>query len=196
MISKVDICNLALSHIGARSITSLDESTEQARQCSLLFETCRDSVLRAHEWNFATRIKPLAQIANEEAVGWTFVYQYPTKCLYIRRLFTEATVKSAKPDEFKQVIASGNTRAIAANIEGAYIEYTEQVVDPAAYDTAFVEALSYKLAAELAQPLTGKAELSTAMLSVYRAMIEDAKRANASEGYEEPVKSSDYVDAR
>jgi len=57
MATNVQICNLALSHIGSRAfIQDLSSDTSvEARYCNLLFNDARQAVLRdaPHGWGFA-----------------------------------------------------------------------------------------------------------------------------------------------
>lgn len=196
-ISQVDIVNMALTHLGVKTITSMSEAVEPARRATLIYDICRDAVLRAHAWNFATKIEALAEISGETVPGWTYLYTYPSRALFIRRLFDDAESTNPTACEYKQVLTpTTNVKALAANVSPAYVEYTKQEVDTALYDTAFVESFSYKLAAELAQPLTGNKELGSLMLQTFVSLIGEARRVNATEGYVEPVKSSSYIDAR
>ena len=55
MASEVDICNRALSKLGAARITSLTEDSVNARACNAMYESVRDAELRAHPWNFAMK---------------------------------------------------------------------------------------------------------------------------------------------
>lgn len=51
----LDICNLALAHLGEASILSLTDDTTASRACSSNWEPTRDEVLRSHRWNFASK---------------------------------------------------------------------------------------------------------------------------------------------
>lgn len=197
MISKVDICNLALTYIGQKTITSLDEPSENARRASLLFATALDSVLRAHNWNFAGKIEALAEIAGEPVLGWAYLYKYPSKCLFVRKIFNQDTLNDAEPQQFKELLSSTtNQKAIATNLKPAYAEITVQVTDPNLYDSLFVKALAYNMASELAQPLCGDSVLGEKMAGYYTKVIEQAKTSNAAEGNYTPQITSSYEDAR
>jgi hypothetical protein len=196
-ISQVEIVNMGLSHIGVKAITSMTESSEPARRASLVYEICRDAVLRAAFWNFATKIEALAEISGESVPGWTYLYAYPSRALFIRKLFDDTGSTNPTACEFKEVLTpTTNVKALASNVSPAYVEYTKQEVDPTLYDTAFIESFSYKLAAVLAQPLTGNKELGLTMLNTFNSLISDARRVNASEGYVAPVRTSSYINAR
>jgi hypothetical protein len=198
MSTKTDIVNMALSHIGQKIITSVESGTEeQAKKARLLYDNARDAVLRTRSWNFATKIEPLATISGESIPGWNYLYQRPSKCLLVRKIFAAGGGSNPTAEEHKELLSpTTNVNAIAAQISGAYIEYTMQVVDVSLYDTGFIEALSYKLASMLAQPLTGNKDLGVTMLGIFKQVIDDAGRTNASEGNVKPVSTSSYIDAR
>lgn len=196
MISVVEICNLALSHLAQSSISALTQATEQARKCNQYYEFARDSVLRAHDWNFSTKVEALAEIADEEILGWDYVYQRPTNCLYIRKIYNESTIDSPIPTEYEEYKTSTNQRGIACDIEEAYCKYTRKVTDPNDFDPSFIEAISFKLAALMAKPLTGDLSLAKKMEDAYSLSISDAKRLNASERKIQPTQYNSYVDER
>ncbi len=49
----VDICNLALGHLGEAPITAISDENTRARACNERYESTLDATLRAHRWNFA-----------------------------------------------------------------------------------------------------------------------------------------------
>lgn len=54
--TDVEICNLALSRIGANTITSLSaNSAKEDRLCNQFYTQFRDELLRSYPWNFAKK---------------------------------------------------------------------------------------------------------------------------------------------
>lgn len=197
MISKVDIGNMALIHLGIKPITSLNEASKPAQTINLFFDSTRDAVLRAHFWNFASKTEQLVAISGELLPGWLYLYAQPPQCLCIRKVFDDTTIPNPKPSEYKPTLSpTSNQRSIAANVSPAYIEYTMQIVDPNLFDTAFIKAFSRLLASELAQPLTGNAKMVEDNLKIYGLLIDEAKRMNASESNIKPNRTSSYIDER
>lgn len=190
MPSVVAICNLALAHIGVAEINSLTEATNQARQCNLLFVPARDAVLREFPWNFATKMTRLAQ-APVSVPDWDYVYQYPSDCLRAIRIY-EA---SATTTEFRVVLLDGG-KAIVTNVANAYLEYTARVTDPALFDAQFIDAFSWKLAAELAAPLTGDPRLGQYAYQMYQQALRSAWASTANEQKVTPKQSRRYVEVR
>jgi len=199
MATKINICNLALTHIGVKNISALTDQQEAARKLTLIYDLEKDEVLRAHNWNFATKAEALALLTAVTHPGFEYVYAYPAKCLFVRKLMDEdgndrGCAGQAYP--FKEIIAAGNLKGIAANLEDAYAEYTYQVDDTTFFDPIFVKAFSHKLAATLAIPLTGKADLEATQVRLYMGALEEAKRVNRTEVNFPGEQVSDYVRGR
>lgn len=195
--SVVEVCNLALIHIGQRPIASITEATEGARKCNVVFTTARDAVLRLHPWNFATTVEALTEIADETILGWDYLYALPALCLFARRIDTEDTLDLLPLQEFEVIISpTSAVRAIATDLEGAYLRYTKQVADPTLWDPLFVTALSFYLAAILAVTLCGDKDLSARMTSAYMKSINEGLLANVIENKSNPTESSGLLDSR
>lgn len=52
-MTKIELCNVALAHLGEARITTIADETASARACALHYEPTRKEVLRSHRWNFA-----------------------------------------------------------------------------------------------------------------------------------------------
>jgi hypothetical protein len=77
--ADVDICNLALSHVGVSTeIANLDtERSKEAQACRRFYEPTREEVLRAFAWPFATRFVDLQLVEEEPNDEWAYSYRYP-----------------------------------------------------------------------------------------------------------------------
>lgn len=197
MASKVEIVNIALSRLGADSINALTEATEGARQANLLWDSVRDIVLRDFPWNCATKTGPLAQVGSSPHPEWEYTYQYPADCVYARRIFNGGSKAKKDPEEFRVAIASsGSTKIILARIPEAFLEYTARITDPNLYDGLFVDALAWRLGAEMAMPVTGNAAYMEKFLEAYRQSLIIAYGIEANEGREPLIHSATYVSSR
>jgi len=197
MASKTEIINLALTHLGAKVISSITESTEVARRAAVVYDPARDECLRSCDWAFATQIVALAEIANETVTGWDYLYAYPSNCLRVRKVINSATSLTEEPPKFRELLSpTTSAKALASDLESASAEFTYKVTDTTLYDSAFVSAFSYLLAAKLAQTLTGNTQLAGQMMNIYMALVSDARRLNSTEDNDKPHTSSPYLDAR
>jgi hypothetical protein len=192
------ICNLALTHIGNDTITDINDTADSnARICKLFYEPTRDLVLREYPWNFAKRVKLGVAIAGVTVPGWTYFYAIPSECLFIRAIYNTATYGAASPDKYEKMLnPDTNTLLIATNTENAYIEYTAAVTDPNLFEPAFVKALAYRLAAEIAEKLTGKGAIVNRLFALYKEQISTSATLNANEGHPDQPLTNSYADAR
>lgn len=212
--TDVDICNLALTHLGQAIITTLDDAVENARKCKLIYNNCRDEVLRSATWKFAKRSIALTDISDTTTVptGWTYVYSYPSDCIYVRKAFIDDTgvfslpffvempnypTTNPSPIEYDIIYFSDlDALGIVSNVTPLNIEYTARMANSSLYDSKFKKALSYKLAAELADILTGAQGKGEKMQQMYQFVMSDAAANNANETGVIPQRRSAYFDAR
>lgn len=174
MASEVDIANRALQKLGAESIASLTQDSENARACNLCYEPIRDAELRAHPWNFAIKRASLAADSTAPEFGYDAAYTLPSDCLRV-----------LPPDPY----VNYNTmdwqiegRKILTN-DGAPLEirYIKRETDPNQYDSLFIECLSSKIAVELSEKLTQSNSKGAAAREDYVRSIREAKKMNAFE---------------
>lgn len=185
MATKVDICNMALSHIGSQShVQSLTEASVEAKQCNLVFDTVLEEVLRQHPWSFATRVATLVKHAAAPPPDWRYRYQYPADCLNAFELLTAASTRTSPPIPYKiELLDDGSTKTILSDADGVSLRYVMRVSDTVLLDAQFTEALSWRLARELAMPLTRKASVWQLAEQGYRLTVGGAWASDFNEGH-------------
>lgn len=187
MASEVEICNLALSHLGdSATVASIDppEGSAQAEHCARFYPMARDSLLELHPWGFALRRVQLAQLENPWP-QWRFAYARPTDCLRAiavlppdsRDDYQEhvswpypcaipnavgSQVATTTPQHFTCEINDQGHQVIYSNQEDATLRYIALVTDTTRFSHSFTMALSWTLASMLAGPIikgdVGRAE--------------------------------------
>ena len=188
MASEVDICNIALSHLGDTStVASLDppEGSAQSEHCARFYPIARDSLLEMHTWSFATKRVQLAQLGSGWP-EWDFAYAAPADMVNI-----VAVLPPGATDDYSQVpigapAGTGGVYvpvpfACETNEAGAYVIYTDQddavarytalVTDTTRFSPLFVTTLSWHLASMLAGPIlkgdVGQAEAKRCALVAF-----------------------------
>lgn len=196
MASEVDICNLALSHIGTKStISALNEQSNEARQCNIHYTKARDFVLRAHPWGFADKTIALA-LLSDPPPNWLYKYQYPTDCVTIIEIVPEDRAISL-PTPYKIGVAADlNSKVILTDKEDAYIRYTARVTNATLFDDAFVQTLSWYLASQLALPLTGDRIIRDEAVRGYLLMSSQAQTVDLNENEPDPQREAIWTDGR
>lgn len=156
-LSPEQVCNIALRRVGQRqTIDSLTEETEPAEACNDIWEHCRDLVLSEFAWTFAEKRAELAEVATEEVSDWEGVWALPTDCLVPLYLWTGARAPAAK-DRTPFAISG---RRLLTDDESPELVYTSLVSTVSLYPPHFVDALAWKLAAELVFSLPVKPQLA------------------------------------
>ncbi|SEB24794.1 hypothetical protein [Paraburkholderia sartisoli] len=201
MASEVDICNLALAHLGDRATVSSispPEGSAQAEHCARFYPIARDMVLEAHEWGFATKRANLALLTDTPPPGFQFVYQMPVDCRNIIDLIDpnaptffpidercghwqdDAFTMPAVPYELE---ARGDGTAVFyTNLENAIIRYVASVTDTTKFSAQVVDTIAWLLAAYLAGPVIkgdAGATMAGACMKAYQISLAQARTNDA-----------------
>lgn len=215
--AAADIVNLALAHLGQSKIVSLSDNTENARKANLIFTNCAKEVLRDAWWNFASTIV-LLNLNNDQITnavpGWNYVYDIPTDCLLVRKVYGETgpifdVTLPFTPDNFIVPISNPLTvpfrvvyvpalagKELICNINPVYMEYTSFILDVTLWDADFVKAMTFKLATELAVVLTGSQDKEKRMEQKYLQTLSEAQKLNGNENGVPRRPVNDYLDVR
>jgi hypothetical protein len=203
MASAVDICNLALGHLGdeagVASISPPDGSV-QASHCQRFYPIARDALLQSHGWGFALQRQSLALLSTVELPSeWAFAYARPNALRVLGVYPPGAIAGQSQGEIFNQeqlmamlimypfaveTLTSGD-QVIFSNVETATALFIRPVTDTAKFTPLFVMALSRLLASMLAGPLIkGKdgIEIGEAHRKLYETI--DGPRAKAFDGAE------------
>jgi hypothetical protein len=196
MSTSATICNIALGHIGVtRLISALTQTTTEAVQCNLYFETARDAVLADYTWPFATAYSALGLVAEDPSDDWLYAYRYPSDCIRVRRIVTGMGRADMNPPAFA-IGQDAQGRLIYSSHPDATIEYTARVSDPSRFDALFSEALSWRMAAFLAPSLGRVQGAQNTALQMYERTIGKARSTAANEAQQQPQAESEFVRAR
>jgi hypothetical protein len=155
-MTPTDICNMALSRLGAPRISDIEENTPRGISCRTHYEVVRDSLLRSHPWNFATGRANLSQSATAPAFGYTFAYALPSDFLRLM------TLNGIEAEMFASEYTLEGGQLLTYSDE-AKITYVRRVTDPTAFDAIFLEVISFRLASALAMDLTNDIEKRDSM---------------------------------
>lgn len=164
MASAVQICNMALSHIGSEarvsSISPPDGSVE-AGHCATFYDLARTELLEPGNWAFALTRAALAQVTNPSTV-WAYAYAKPSDCLRALRIprpsvsvtvFTQDAVAAVHNDDRDGAAFDLEGDVLLTNEPDAALIYTRDVTDTTKFTASFTSTLSYLLASYLAGPI-------------------------------------------
>lgn len=164
MASVPQICNMALSHIGARatvsSITPPDGSVE-AGYCATFYDAARTEMLEPGTWRFALARAALALVATNPSTVWAYAYAMPSNCMTPKRILREGANLTVFNQDRYTFNPSDNDSAdfeiegdvLFTNQPDAVLVYVRDVTDTTKFTPTFTTALSYMLASYLAGPI-------------------------------------------
>ena len=183
--TDLSICNNALVQLGNEPLLNLTDTTKKAvRLCVQFYDQTVEEVLRAYNWNCATVRDTLT--VDETAPEWGYNYRYalPADCLRVIG-FSSASVNWKIENGY-----------ILADTDGGEISYIK-LITAADMDALLRSAVSARLAAYLAFPLTNSATVAKAMFDLYKEKLADAHTMDAFEnGTGEHLASDSWIHAR
>lgn len=179
LTSKTQVCNLALAEIGAARISNLDTDTSaQAVACRLHFDHVRNSLLRAHPWNFATRAVALSASATAPVNSVEFDTAWALPGDMVRLIRIQGTDRDVPVSRFEIQGRYLHTRSLTTCV----LVYVSNAVPVNEWDDLFVDALRYKLASEIAPDLAQSPQMADAALQKFKALaLRDAQSIDARE---------------
>lgn len=163
MASEVSIANRALALVGDEPIALLTDANKRARACAALWPEIRDEVLRDHPWNSTSRRAQLAALATAPLFGWDLQYAWPADAV---RIF------SVNDDLWSQRVGWAiEGRVILTNWTAPIdVVYGIDETDVNLFDAQLRAALAYRLASQLAMPLTQNEGLAERLEARYERM--------------------------
>jgi hypothetical protein len=182
--SIVDIVNRALDYLGQQPLVSFDEPGPNAAKVRRVWPQARDAVLREHTWKSATRRSRLNLLSDRPAFGFAHRYQLPPDFLRL--------VDTNPPEA--RVEVEGDT--LLADVEELSIAYVARVDNPRLFDATLSDALSLRLAAELAFGVSASVSLAQQLEDRYRQRLKEARGYDAREGATPPARMASWVGAK
>lgn len=176
MTGIVDITKDALQIITDKTIVSLDENSNAARQAKIAYPKARDFVLREYPWICATRRVLLPSSAETAAYGDWIRYRRPADDV---RLLPVTLNGEADGTPAKYRLEG---RFILTVVEAPLkYRYVTNNLDPVEMPPDLRHAIAAQMAVRLAEILTGSQTILSEALGRYRLALADAKRSDSDE---------------
>jgi hypothetical protein len=182
--SDVEVVSMALTQIGANPITAFTDNSVEARLATRFYTPTLDALLRAHNWNFATRRASLVELADAPTdldSDYTHQFQLPQDpfCLFVLK----TDLGDDEPFEIETyATASSQYRVLLCNDTSVTIKYIARITDPTLWDALFAIALTDRLAALFAYPLSRNSQLAAQQWEISNRSWPAAKSRDGQEG--------------
>jgi hypothetical protein len=174
-VNKTSIANLALFHVGAGPITSIDDTAvKEARLCKAVFDQLRNEELCRSDWQFAIKLAQLPADSSAPLFGKANAFPVPSDFLRLVRPYPEDDSQ-----DLDWVLQEGKIHTDdSAPLE---IRYVAAVDDVSRYSPLFVQALALRIAHQLCFQITNSNALKANLTEDYRAAIRSAIATSAIE---------------
>lgn len=202
--SKTQIYNLALAALKlTRRVANADTETNsnEVRTLNDLWPTAFVGTLQELDIDSLSETVPLEliEVLNDNG-PWTYVYKYPNRCAFLRRISTVARVDTMRTHETKKIAFRNGEKVIYCNKEQASAEIIPNDIELADIQPSIALAIAHHLA-YLASPLiTGKgaARLQQQIFQQYQYYLGRAVDLDSFENfnYDLPQERSEFVAAR
>lgn len=195
---EVSIFNLALNAIGGRSnLSSTTERDRGAEVCRLWYPVVRDQVLAAAPWPSCKAFFRLALKSQRGDAGWVqgdpepgYIYAYsaPNDMLHPRYL--------SDYSKFSVSAFAGDIKVLNTNVPDPILVYTKRNYVVGSWESELQMAIAYGLAANIAMPVTGKAQRAQLMIQQANDLVLTARQNAANESDESYETLPDWIQAR
>lgn len=197
-LSKIDIANAALAHVGvSRVIASLDDDSEEAAAADRFYDRARRKVLEQGVWQFAKRRVTLGLVAEDPNDNWGYSYRWPSGCLIPRRIVdtTKRFAQESTPIPF-ELGSDATGRLIFTDEAEAILEYIEDYQDPAHFSELFASCIEWTLASYIAMPLTERTATAQFCDSMANRYLTRATAAEANATTKDPEPDPSFITDR
>ena len=191
--SAVDICNIALDHLGEPPIGNIDAPTTNAEKiCARHYDRIRRGLLREYVWNFAKKQATITRYGDGPA-DWADAYALPNDFL---RFISIGGTGDTSGKETSSYDIQGRYIMTNGGADSITIRYIFDEVNVSEWDALFVNLCGLVLAEAMAYKFT----LKKGVVEQIAALIKQAlPKATSIDGQEHPprrIQRSKYRAAR
>ncbi|MBP3397538.1 MAG: hypothetical protein J6K82_01265 [Alphaproteobacteria bacterium] len=171
MLTKIDLCSMALLKLGEKPIQSLTDDSVGAQLSRTLFEPVSDEVLSIHPWRFATSDITLTRNTDGD-------FLIPSDVL--RVLSANGRIVG------NRILSDCASTTISAIVR----------VAPDLYPAYYVSLLATRLAMEFCVPLLGDQTIFRTLVALYETQLQTAKFIDSTTSVSNSINDFSLIDAR
>jgi hypothetical protein len=192
MPSQADIARAALSKLGTWTISSLSDSSKEARALVSAWDRVLGSELAVHPWTFATEQGELGALTETPVFDYDFQYQLPMGFL---RLVQVGNRWAWDPPDKPNWRIQGRALLtdMAPPLELRWIGMPDSAAE---FPWEFVDVLACRLADDLCELLTGSKDLKASVKQDYLMALRAARLTNAIMHAPRPPRDTSWITVR
>ena len=188
MATQLEICNLALSWIGAKKIYDLAEDSVEAQLCATNYPLSRDALLEARMWTFATKQIVPARPAGTPPAPWANQFAIPSDCLRVFRVVD---------GDMNRVPWIRQGQLILCDSTAINMSYVARLTDTSVFSAAFVHAIAARMAADIAVTYTENRSLQADLWAAAEKKLKEAAATDGSQGRSDQInRPPSYLSAK
>lgn len=184
MTSKIELINSALRLIGDDEIESLSDPGFGAQLADTIYLDTYESLLAEHPWSFAFKEQWLSRLSlsPDRETGYQYAYQAPVDMIRIWQLFgnSDYTIVGDK---------------IYSNLNKILCRYIHKVAE-SQLPPHFAKAMTYKLAAEFAVPVTDNDNYAALYEQKYLMQVAKAMSIDSQNRPQVAIVDAPFIDVR
>lgn len=199
MSTETDLCNDALSQLGAATITSLGDGSINSNHCQRFYPQLRDARLASHHWNFALTWVQLSPDVTGPIAGFNFAYTLPADCLkvvnYGGALPSSPPLIMTYNSPYTRILVQYKIegRKLVSNDGTAYIQYLRRITNPDEWSPLFYQGVSSALASKLAMAIPKDEKKAIALMQMAEMTFATAMAVDGQENSIEPYIVDDLI---
>lgn len=195
--TPTNICNIALARIGAKEITSFENSTDREGElCRRLYNTARRSVLTYHHWNGAKRSTSLSQNSSVTPVFWDYAYTLPTDFIRIISCHPSDDLNSTCDFTIENANDTDADTVLLSDSNTIYIQYVFDCIDLSVMSQGFRDVLAFVLARDFCLALGKSAQKYELTDKQFRRSLTIAKSQDGFDDYPQRLADGSWVRSR
>jgi len=189
MASSVSICSAALVGLGKTPISSFGDSGALAQACAILYPDERDSLLRSHPWNCATKRALLAPLSDAPVFGYGAAFPLPSDFLRLLSVGDRWVFDGPFSNGYRGYKIEGrNILSAGTSLRLSYI-FKNDV--EATWDSHLVSLMTQRMKWKLCYLVTASTSLQQQLAEEYERMARQARASDAQEGESETLGGDD-----
>jgi hypothetical protein len=186
-LSDVGLCSRALLRIGVHPIASFSDGTAESEIAGLLYGPCRDALLSAYSWSFATGQAALTLLSSSPVADYPYAYQLPLDFL---RAVSLGSGGRGRGLNFR--MARGELHTASDEAILTYIFRPNEEEFPPYFDAALIA----RLAAELCIPLTENTSRAESLFRLADQEFAKARQIDAQQDSPNRIEDFSLITAR
>lgn len=171
MLTKIDLCSMALLKLGEKPIQTWDDDSAPAQLARTLFDSVIDTLITMHPWRFATKKIDLVPDENGEFI-------IPSNVLRI--LHCNGQVIGNK------ILSDANNISVIALMR----------VPVECFPSYFISLAATKLAIEFCIPLTSDQTVMRMLIALYDSEFQTAKFIDSTTSIPNDIDNFSLINAR